>query len=197
MHLPLLFLCTVASIPLDLILWLGAGAQHQESEYDNLDRSAKLLRSFIKMFRAVRILRLLRVKRVVLMVESFFDFNLNIMIISKFILALTLLAHLVACGFLAASDPNKGWLEQEMLKGNIDQGKQYIASIYWTVTTMSTIGYGDVAAMTLDERVFSTVVQLICAVSFMYSVSRMIHIITLSTLYLFCFCTGYIVIDYL
>ena len=182
----LCFLCSVASIPLDLILWLGATggvlSSKDQGEYDNLDRSAKLLRSFIKMFRVIRILRLLRVKRVVLIIEFFFDFNLNIMTISKFIFALTMLAHLVACSFLVISSEDEGWIEQELLKGNIDQGRRYVASIYWTVTTMSTIGYGDVKALTMEKRIFSTVVQLVCAVAFMYSVSRMIHIIMLSTL---------------
>lgn len=42
----------------------------------------------------------------------------------------------------------------------------YITSIYWTVTTMSTVGYGDISASTSMERLFSIVIMITGVLAF-------------------------------
>ena len=37
----------------------------------------------------------------------------------------------------------------------------WITSIYWAVTTMTTIGYGDISAHTAEERILAVVVMVI------------------------------------
>ena len=125
-----------ASIPLDLILWLATGA-HMGEKSDTLSRSAKLIR-VIKIFRTLRMLRLLRLKRVVLTIELFFGFNFNVMGIGKFLVAICLLAHLLACGFLGIS-VDGGWIEQQLQpnsQGEQPEATRYIASMYWAFTTV-------------------------------------------------------------
>jgi len=40
-------------------------------------------------------------------------------------------------------------------------GKKYIASMYWAFTTMTTVGYGDISAKTMSERIFAMVGMLV------------------------------------
>lgn len=38
--------------------------------------------------------------------------------------------------------------------------KLYVTSVYWTVTTLSTVGYGDIFASTIAERTYCILVSL-------------------------------------
>lgn len=37
--------------------------------------------------------------------------------------------------------------------------KLYVTSLYWTVTTLSTVGYGDIFASTIAERAYCILVR--------------------------------------
>ena len=45
-----------------------------------------------------------------------------------------------------------------------DVRTQYTASLYWTLTTMTTVGYGDIVPLSNYERAFACVVELLGAV---------------------------------
>jgi len=163
-----------ASVPLDLILWLGSGASFNNSPGASASRSTKLIR-VIKIFRIFRILRLLRLKRIVITLEIFLGLNFSAMAIAKYTVLIFLLAHLLACGFLYAGADGDGWM-QESKADQLDQGGKYVAALYWAFTTMTTIGYGDVAARSTAERTFSTFCMILGGVTFTYSVTRIVHI---------------------
>ncbi|CAM9838846.1 unnamed protein product, partial [Sphacelaria rigidula] len=40
-------------------------------------------------------------------------------------------------------------------------GRQYLGSVYWALTTLTTVGYGDLSARTADEQVYSMAVQIV------------------------------------
>ena len=44
----------------------------------------------------------------------------------------------------------------------------YVASIYFCVTTIVTVGYGDISAFSMSERIFCILIMLIGVVSFSY-----------------------------
>ena len=126
----------LASIPLDVIIWMSLGSQFGQDSSNNGDyaRSAKLLRA-IKIFRILRILRLVKMKRVILTLEIFFGLNFSVMAIGKFAIAIGLLAHLIACGFLGISPKKNGWISNE----TGDEATKYVSAMYWTITTMTTV----------------------------------------------------------
>lgn len=41
----------------------------------------------------------------------------------------------------------------------------YVTSVYWTVTTLSTVGYGDIFASTIAERTYCILVSCSCKCS--------------------------------
>jgi voltage-gated potassium channel Kch len=52
-------------------------------------------------------------------------------------------------------------------------GCRYINSLYWSVTTMATVGYGDIVAISIPEKVVAMVAEVIGASVFAYFMSAM------------------------
>ena len=44
----------------------------------------------------------------------------------------------------------------------------YVATIYWTITTICTVGYGDVLAVNEEERIVISIFMIIGVFSFGY-----------------------------
>ena len=55
--------------------------------------------------------------------------------------------------------------------------ERYTASMYWALTTMSTIGYGDIKSITNVERIVSIVIMLVGSVIFGVVVGGMTQLI--------------------
>ncbi len=54
-----------------------------------------------------------------------------------------------------------------------DTSLRYITALYWSVTTMATVGYGDVVAYSVREKVVATVSMLLGASFFAYFMGAM------------------------
>ena len=60
----------------------------------------------------------------------------------------------------------------------VDQWSQYLVALYWSVMTLTTIGYGDVTAKTNPERVVFILSMFIGAGVYAYIVGAVCNIIT-------------------
>lgn len=58
--------------------------------------------------------------------------------------------HLIACGWLVAAESPKGLAPFE----------RYVWAVYWTITTLTTVGYGDITPAGTDQRIFVIVVEM-------------------------------------
>lgn len=64
-----------------------------------------------------------------------------------------LLVHLLACAWIALGSGTAG--------PDPDKITEYIKAIYWTFTTLTTVGYGDIAAKTNPQMLFTCCVQVL------------------------------------
>lgn len=130
----------------------------------------------------MRILRVLRVAKITKFVQKFEEtINSDFFQISGAILQLLfgilLFAHWGACflfyiGINECMDIGNCWILQN---GLIDDGKynQYIASMYYFITTMTTVGYGYYSPMTFNERLYQVFILLLSCGMFAYIIGSM------------------------
>lgn len=68
-------------------------------------------------------------------------------------LMMPLLVHLLACGWIALGSGNA-----DIGHGNWDT---YVKAFYWAMTTLTTVGYGDISAKTHGQMFYAAMTQLV------------------------------------
>jgi len=80
----------------------------------------------------------------------------NVLRLAFFAYWLLLTAHWLACGWLALGG-NTTLADQVV----VDGFRRYLRALYWSVTTLSTIGYGDLTPLTDPQIAFTMVVMFL------------------------------------
>ena len=153
-----------SSIPVELIVLI---------EVDHSSSNLSLLK-YLRMFRMVRLLRMLKVQamldKITSSIEDKYGVNLSFLRIIKMVLALMFLSHLLACAWYAVSImSHEHFGEESYWLAEYDNGRavtgstsvRYIYSVYWALTTLTTVGYGDITPVNDTERSYTLVALLI------------------------------------
>ena len=56
-------------------------------------------------------------------------------------------------------------------------GSMYIIAVYWTITTITTVGYGDIAATNTTERIVASVILVFGVIAFSFSTGALSSVI--------------------
>ena len=94
-----------------------------------------------------------------------------------FVIVFLILCHICACLWIivAALIDDKTyagtWLEsyyEADVKGKKELGSReiYTLAFYWTITTITTVGYGDISGTNSIEKIFCSIVMIIGVISF-------------------------------
>lgn len=144
----------LGSLPLDLIAWVLIG-------------NGQFLGGSLVL--ALRLLRLLRIVRLFVILRRWEAFNWSnpgALRVVKFLVSILLLMHWLACiwffSAFASGFPADSWAARAGVAGSGPMD-QYIRSIYWTITTMTTVGYGDITPARSIEYVLSAIIMLMGA----------------------------------
>ena len=139
--------------------------------------------SFVRILRIGRLMKLTKLFKLVRLMKMYEDNTMNFL--SKIIRCITMsdaaswfltlllgflsIAHLICCTWIIVGrydDHEDSWIPDfEIVSG----GELYMTSFYYTITTMTTVGYGDISAQTFTERVAACIIMFIGVMVFSYA----------------------------
>ncbi len=124
----------------------------------------------------MRLLRVFKLRKLIYQLEEYVLSDAISALISflKVIVVILLIAHWIACLFFYIGSVELYsypvcWLTLANMQDAPTYDK-YIISLYWAFTTMTTVGYGDVAPYTMNEKIYAIFSMLIACGVFAYVV---------------------------
>lgn len=139
----------------------------------------------IRVIRLTRSFRLLKLTKVMIYIEKFENFSglsPAVLDLFKSLLVIFLCAHFFGClwwGITSYGSNSTGaWYDQPMMfYSDADVGFQYIASVYWALVTIDSVGYGDIFPTNTLERIITIFIMLIGTTFFGYMVASVSSLI--------------------
>ena len=143
------------------------------SDSDAFDPTA--LRA-LRMVRLLRMLKLLKVQRIIDELEDAFVTSMQLLKIVQMVAGLVYLMHILGCFwyFIASTgEHDKTWLTSYDGGSGLTKptSVKYLYSVYWALTTLTTVGFGDIVPTNNTERVYVLCSLLIGALVFGYMLS--------------------------
>ena len=167
----------IASVPVDLML-------------GNFVRVMKLLR-------LVKLFRMLRLNRILHRLERKMSIKYGLWQVIKFACVVLCLGHWLACAWYLMHTLESGWGERASTATGLkptwvdalaeshgteplyhqSRWSQYLTCVYWAMTTMTTIGYGDIVPSNVDERILTVFAELMGSSVFLYGLTQVTGLI--------------------
>jgi hypothetical protein len=120
----------------------------------------------IKALRLLRLTRLLKLAKMVPLIRkwgAFLSVNPSVLRMFLFFFLVSFAAHWMACGWIA--------LYPGIVTG--DASRTYIQAIYWVITTMTTVGYGDITPTTNFQTIYAMFVMVLGVGTYGYIIANL------------------------
>jgi hypothetical protein len=85
----------------------------------------------------------------------------------------------ILANYIAQDDLGTGtWLHNYLSQPNFGNGDLYVVSFYWTIQTITTVGYGDVATTNTYERIYACIIMILGVLAFSFASGSLASIIS-------------------
>jgi hypothetical protein len=145
---------------LDLIAALPFTWIFASSRYAGLNR-------VFRFFRLARLFKLFGSSKILNRAKKLSFINPAFMRLFLLVFWILVAAHLIACGWIFIGGPGE----------YATDGETYLEAFYWTVTTLTTIGYGDITPAEPVQFIFVIVIMLIGAAIYGFIIGNIANII--------------------
>lgn len=161
-----------STIPFDTLVGLFVG-----DDGSGGDLAALRLIKILRLTRMLKLLRVIKLSKVGKLIDAW-NINPALVGVQKLLLQICFMAHLVACFWHMLTLPNRSpnWIS-EFGYSDDPVTAQYVSSFYWTISTMLTIGYGDISGTNGNERLYCIFTMLLGGVMFGAVISQVTRLI--------------------
>ncbi|POM66334.1 Potassium/sodium hyperpolarization-activated cyclic nucleotide-gated channel [Phytophthora palmivora] len=166
------FVDIISTIPFDFFVEAVAAG--------NIFKSLRLIRT-LKLIKLLRLVRLSKLLKMNSQWMAEFDINVDTVRLLKLLAPVMIIAHYVGClwYYISAdrSADDAWWGNRNLYFEDPDSIlSKYIASIYWAITTMTTVGFGDIYPVNDIEKGFCILVLISGTTLFAYVVGTVIEV---------------------
>ncbi|OMJ73332.1 hypothetical protein SteCoe_27990 [Stentor coeruleus] len=145
--------------------------------YGNYKKLPKIVffRYVTKLIRLVNTIKKLRNFLLIRKVDYFvIKYNKTFHVLKTFII-LSLFIHLVSCFFYISAKFDDFDIDTWVSRNHMNEAipsERYLASVYWAITTLATIGYGDIVPFTVTEKIIAIVWMIVGVYVVSFSVGQ-------------------------
>ena len=118
-------------------------------------------------FGLVRLLKLARVAQLMQQGAQAAVQHASLLRLTFFVFWAALCSHWIACG----------WLALRGISAEITNAENYLKALYWCVTTLTTVGYGDIVPSTPGQMIFSMAVMILGVGVYGYIIAKVASIL--------------------
>eukprot|EP01043_Picozoa_sp_COSAG02_P029102 COSAG02_NODE_1796_length_10904_cov_23.136603_11_plen_1012_part_00 len=184
------FIDLVACLPINYV-WLIVKALQGDKGGADGKANLKVIK-VIRLLRLAKLLRLARLKRILKVYEEEFHGIISSCKLLSLFLFMVYVSHVIACFWYMFGAANqttdcfpldregqgcttevKGWVDEQFADSTIGQtaemvplSRRYLKSFYWAITTLSTVGYGDITPNTDAEMGYACFAELLGSMIF-------------------------------
>ncbi|KAL3668734.1 hypothetical protein V7S43_006029 [Phytophthora oleae] len=166
------FVDIVSTIPFDFVVEAVAAG--------SIFKSLRLIRT-LKLIKLLRLMRLSKLLKMNSQWMAEFDINVDTVRLLKLLAPVMIIAHYVGCFWYYMSadrDASDAWWGSPTVFFEDPDSilSKYIASIYWAITTMTTVGFGDIYPVNDLEKGYCILVLISGTTLFAYVVGTVIEV---------------------
>lgn len=138
------------------------------NEFARVTRLGRLYK-LVKLTRLFRILKIIKQRsRIAKYMQDFLKISIGFERLFFFIISSLVFTHIVSCLWIVFQDLARSEEELEVSK-KMDINERYWISVYFTITTITTVGYGDISGSNITERLFCIFLMISGVVAFSYA----------------------------
>lgn len=160
----------LAIVPFDKLFQLSGG------NFNGMVRVARLgkLYRLVKLTKMLRLLKIMKEKsKLMKYLNDILKIGHSLERLFFFLIIFFILCHISSCfwimiAYFANEEFTGTWMEEYVAEGYSERDL-YWTSFYWTITTITTVGYGDISGGNNLERAFCSIVMIVGVFAFSFA----------------------------